>query len=149
MTQEVEGFPYATVAAFRTALKDRFAEIAKSGPGYTVNELQPQFAYDRALARSRSPSSPRPLSKRSLGPAMNPSRDIAMYRTVEDVISLLDSKQASAGRRALPSPRMADSQFDSDDARKNFGKDCRIGVTSFVERVRGSRSAATDEGKLR
>lgn len=51
MTQEVEGFPYATGAAFRTALKDRFAEIAKSGTGYTVNELQRQFAYDRALAR--------------------------------------------------------------------------------------------------
>lgn len=48
---EEAGFPYATAAAFRTALKDRFAEIARSGSGYTVDELQRQFAYDRALAR--------------------------------------------------------------------------------------------------
>jgi len=41
----VEDFPYATAAAFRTALKDRFAQINKSGSGYTLDELQRQFAY--------------------------------------------------------------------------------------------------------
>jgi len=45
------GFPYATAAAFRTALKDRFAAIAKVDDRYTVDELQRQFAYDRVLAR--------------------------------------------------------------------------------------------------
>lgn len=44
-------FPYATAEAFRTALKDRFAAIAKAGAGYRVDELQRQFAYDRVLAR--------------------------------------------------------------------------------------------------
>lgn len=46
-----ETFPYSTAAAFRTALKDRFAEISRSRSDYTVDELQRQFAYDRALAR--------------------------------------------------------------------------------------------------
>jgi hypothetical protein len=43
--------PYATAAAFRTALKDRFTAIAKDDRRYTVDELQRQFAYDRVLAR--------------------------------------------------------------------------------------------------
>jgi hypothetical protein len=43
--------PYATAAAFRTALKDRFTAIAKADRRYTVDELQRQFAYDRVLAR--------------------------------------------------------------------------------------------------
>jgi hypothetical protein len=44
-------FPYATAAAFRNALKDLFSEIAKSDSGFSIGELQRQFAYDRALAR--------------------------------------------------------------------------------------------------
>jgi len=44
-------FPYATAAAFRTALRDRFAVIAKTETRYSLDELQRQFAYDRALAR--------------------------------------------------------------------------------------------------
>jgi len=44
-------FPYASAAAFRTALRDRFAVIAKSETRYSLDELQRQFAYDRALAR--------------------------------------------------------------------------------------------------
>jgi Nucleotidyl transferase AbiEii toxin, Type IV TA system len=44
-------FPYASAAAFRTALRDRFAAIAKTETRYSLDELQRQFAYDRALAR--------------------------------------------------------------------------------------------------
>lgn len=44
-------FPYGSAAAFRAALKDRFAAIAKADDRYTVDELQRQFAYGRALAR--------------------------------------------------------------------------------------------------
>jgi len=44
-------FPYASAAAFRTVLRDRFAVIAKSETRYSLDELQRQFAYDRALAR--------------------------------------------------------------------------------------------------
>lgn len=47
----MEAFPYATSASFRAALRDRFAQISKGGAGYTLDELQRQFAYDRALAR--------------------------------------------------------------------------------------------------
>jgi hypothetical protein len=44
-------FPYSSAAAFRTALRDRFAAIAKAETRYSLDELQRQFAYDRALAR--------------------------------------------------------------------------------------------------
>jgi len=44
-------FPYASATAFRTALRDRFAAIAKAETRYSLDELQRQFAYDRALAR--------------------------------------------------------------------------------------------------
>ena len=43
--------PYATAAAFRTALKVRFTEIAKHDSRFSVAELQRQFAYDRILSR--------------------------------------------------------------------------------------------------
>ena len=48
---EPDVFPYASAAAFRTALRDRFAGIAKSETRYSLDELQRQFAYDRSLAR--------------------------------------------------------------------------------------------------
>jgi hypothetical protein len=44
-------FPYASAAAFRTALRDRFTAIAKAETPYSLDELQRQFAYDRVLAR--------------------------------------------------------------------------------------------------
>ncbi|BCB79129.1 hypothetical protein GCM10022251_19530 [Phytohabitans flavus] len=44
-------FRYDTPSAFRTALKDRFAQIARTDRRYSVGELQRQFSYDRALAR--------------------------------------------------------------------------------------------------
>lgn len=49
MTQT--SFPYASAAAFRAALKGRFASIAAARSSYTIDELHRQFAYDRALAR--------------------------------------------------------------------------------------------------
>lgn len=42
---------YETPSAFRRALKDRFGQIARTDRRYTLDELQRQFAYDRALAR--------------------------------------------------------------------------------------------------
>jgi hypothetical protein len=44
-------FPYTTATAFRTALKERFGQIARTDRRYRLHELQRQFAYDRALAR--------------------------------------------------------------------------------------------------
>ena len=44
-------FPYGSAAAFCTALRDRFAAIAKADTRYSLDELQRQFAHDRALAR--------------------------------------------------------------------------------------------------
>jgi hypothetical protein len=44
-------FRYTTPTAFRTALKERFRQIARTDPRYRLDELQRQFAYDRALAR--------------------------------------------------------------------------------------------------
>jgi hypothetical protein len=44
-------FRYETPSAFRKALKDRFGQIARTDRRYTLDELQHQFAYDRALAR--------------------------------------------------------------------------------------------------
>lgn len=43
-------FRYATPTAFRTALKERFGQIARTDRRYRLDELQRQFAYDRALA---------------------------------------------------------------------------------------------------
>ncbi len=43
--------PYATAAAFRSALKAKFTEIAVNDPRFSVAELQRQFAYDRILSR--------------------------------------------------------------------------------------------------
>lgn len=40
-----------SAAAFRTALRDRFVTIARAETRYSLDELQRQFAYDRALAR--------------------------------------------------------------------------------------------------
>jgi hypothetical protein len=44
-------FRYETPSAFRTALKDRFEQIARADRRYLLRELQRQFAYDRALAK--------------------------------------------------------------------------------------------------
>jgi hypothetical protein len=44
-------FRCTTPAAFRTALKELFGRIARNGRRYRLDELQRQFAYDRALAR--------------------------------------------------------------------------------------------------
>ena len=49
MTQPT--FRYTTPTAFRTALKERFGHIARTDRRYRLDELQRQFAYDRALAR--------------------------------------------------------------------------------------------------
>lgn len=49
-------FRYQTPSSFRSALKDRFGQITKSDRRYSLNELQRQFGYDRALARLFSSS---------------------------------------------------------------------------------------------
>jgi len=50
-TGSADAFPYATAEAFCTALKARFTAIARTDPGYRLDELHRQFAYDRVLAR--------------------------------------------------------------------------------------------------
>ena len=42
-------FPYGSAAAFRTALRDRFAAIAKADTRYSLDELQRQFARVRQV----------------------------------------------------------------------------------------------------
>lgn len=42
--------PYETARDFRNAIKDRLRQIARE-TGFSIDELQRQFAYDRALAR--------------------------------------------------------------------------------------------------
>jgi hypothetical protein len=44
-------FRYETPSAFRNTLKDRFGQIARANRRYSLDELQRQFGYDRALAR--------------------------------------------------------------------------------------------------
>jgi hypothetical protein len=44
-------FRYTSPTAFRTALRERFGQIARTDRRYRLDELQRQFAYDRALAR--------------------------------------------------------------------------------------------------
>lgn len=44
-------FRYGTPSAFRQALKDLCGQIAREDQRYSLDELQRQFAYDRALAR--------------------------------------------------------------------------------------------------
>ena len=51
MRAEPGGVPYATAAAFRSALRDRLAVIAGLQGSHRLDELQRQFAYDRLLAR--------------------------------------------------------------------------------------------------
>jgi Nucleotidyl transferase AbiEii toxin, Type IV TA system len=52
MTPEPAGFfPYVSAAAFRSALRDRLAALAKQQGTHGLGELQRQFAYDRLLAR--------------------------------------------------------------------------------------------------
>jgi hypothetical protein len=42
---------YATAAAMRAGLRDRFAAMVSAGTGHRLDQLQRQFAYDRLLAR--------------------------------------------------------------------------------------------------
>lgn len=44
-------FPYASPTDFRTALRAKMKALADRDGQYTLDELQRQFAYDRALAR--------------------------------------------------------------------------------------------------
>jgi nucleotidyltransferase AbiEii toxin of type IV toxin-antitoxin system len=48
---EMSAFPYKTASAFRTALKAKLAAVANADKTFSVDELQRQFAFDRALAR--------------------------------------------------------------------------------------------------
>jgi hypothetical protein len=51
MTPDKDGLPYRSAAAFRAALRDRLAALARAG-GHGLDELQRQVAYDRLLARA-------------------------------------------------------------------------------------------------
>lgn len=44
-------FRYETPSALSNTLKDRFGQIARANRRYSLDELQRQFGYDRALAR--------------------------------------------------------------------------------------------------
>lgn len=42
--------PYESARDFRNAIKDKLRQTARDA-GFSIDELQRQFAYDRALAR--------------------------------------------------------------------------------------------------
>lgn len=131
---ERDAFPYATAAAFRTALKDRFAQISKSGSGYTLDELQRQFAYDRALARIFTSSDAHHWVLKGAGALLarldhaRHSKDIDVYFTEQDA-------EAASAVEALQ------SALDRD-----IGDFFRFAVTRIVllqEDAKGSRVHVT------
>lgn len=102
-------FPYGSVAAFGTALRDRFAAIAKADIRYSLDELQRQFAYDRALARLFTATDGDSWVLKGAGALLarleqaRHSKDIDVYFAEQ---SAAVSDAISALRRALsPDPR--------------------------------------------
>lgn len=128
MTQP--GLPYATAAAFRAAVKDRFTAFAADRSHHSLDELHRQFAYDRALARIfSSPDADRWVLKGAgallarLTQARH-SKDIDVYFTEQHA----DASEAVAALRDALGRDLGD-YFGFDVAR----------VTPLQEEAKGSR----------
>lgn len=131
---ERELLPYATAAAFRSALKDRFALISKSDSGYTLDELHRQFAYDRALARIfTSPDADQWVLK---GAAALLAR-LAHARHSKDIDIYFEKEDAKAAN-AVEALRSALQQDIGDFFRFSFTR-----VVPLQEEAHGSRVHVT------
>jgi hypothetical protein len=136
-------FRYTTPGAFRTALKERFGHLARTDQSYRLDELQRQFAYDRALARLfTSPEADHWVLKGAgallarLTTARH-SKDLDVFLSVNDV----DAERAvTALRTALrlnlgdhftfDITRVAPLQEEAKGARVHVN--ARLGPTSFA-----------------
>ncbi|WP_213457312.1 nucleotidyl transferase AbiEii/AbiGii toxin family protein [Rhizomonospora bruguierae] len=136
-------FRYETPSAFRTALKERFGQIARVDRRYRLDELQRQFAYDRALARLfRSDDADRWVLKGAgallarLATARH-SKDVDVFfnATDADVNDAVDALRAAlridlGDHFAFDVTRVAPLQEEAKGARVHVNT--RLGPTSFA-----------------
>ncbi|MEU2612256.1 nucleotidyl transferase AbiEii/AbiGii toxin family protein [Micromonospora sp. NPDC007271] len=136
-------FRYETPSAFRTALKERFGQIARIDRRYRLDELQRQFAYDRALARLfRSDDADRWVLKGAgallarLTTARH-SKDVDVFfnATDADVNDAVDALRAAlridlGDHFAFDVTRVAPLQEEARGARVHVN--ARLGPTSFA-----------------
>jgi hypothetical protein len=136
-------FRYETPSAFRTALKERFGQIARVDRRYRLDELQRQFAYDRALARLfRSDDADRWVLKGAgallarLATARH-SKDVDVFfnATDADVNDAVDALRAAlwidlGDHFAFDVTRVAPLQEEAKGARVHVN--ARLGPTSFA-----------------
>ncbi|MCW3841684.1 nucleotidyl transferase AbiEii/AbiGii toxin family protein [Micromonospora yasonensis] len=136
-------FRYETPSAFRTALKERFGQIARVDRRYRLDELQRQFAYDRALARLfRSDGADRWVLKGAgallarLATARH-SKDVDVFfnATDADVNDAVDALRAAlridlGDHFAFDVTRVAPLQEEAKGARVHVN--ARLGPTSFA-----------------
>ena len=136
-------FRYTTPTAFRTALKERFGHIARTDRRYRLDELQRQFAYDRALARLfSSPEADHWVLKGAgallarLSTARH-SKDLDVFLSVADadaedaVNALRTALQLNLGDHfTFDITRVAPLQEEAKGARVHVN--ARLGPTSFA-----------------
>ncbi|MCW3841687.1 nucleotidyl transferase AbiEii/AbiGii toxin family protein [Micromonospora yasonensis] len=136
-------FRHETPSAFRTALKERFGQIARADRRYRLDELQRQFAYDRALARLfRSDDADRWVLKGAgallarLATARH-SKDVDVFfnATDADVDDAVDALRAAlridlGDHFAFDVMRVAPLQEEAKGARVYVN--ARLGPTSFA-----------------
>jgi nucleotidyltransferase AbiEii toxin of type IV toxin-antitoxin system len=136
-------FPYETPSAFRTALKNRFEQIARADRRYSLNELQRQFAYDRALAKLFSSMDADRWVLKGAGALLarlttaRHSKDIDMFfnATDADVDDAVDALKAAlridlGDHFAFEITRVAPLQEQAKGARVHVNT--RLGPTSFA-----------------
>lgn len=136
-------FRYTTPTAFRTALKERFGQIARTDRRYRLDELQRQFAYDRALARLFSSPEADHWVLKGAGAllarltAARHSKDLDVFLSVNDadaedaVNALRTAFQLNLGDHfTFDITRVAPLQEEARGARVHVN--ARLGPTSFA-----------------
>lgn len=136
-------FRYTTPTAFRTALKERFGQIARTDRRYRLDELQRQFAYDRALARLFSSPEADHWVLKGAGALLarlttaRHSKDLDVFLSVNDadaeraVNALRTALQLNLGDHfAFDITRVAPLQEEAKGARVHVN--ARLGPTSFA-----------------
>ena len=136
-------FRYTTPTAFRTALKERFGQIARTDRRYRLDELQRQFAYDRALARLFSSPEADHWVLKGAGAllarltAARHSKDLDVFLSVDDadagdaVNALRAALQLNLGDHfTFDITRVAPLQEEAKGARVHVS--ARLGPTSFA-----------------
>jgi hypothetical protein len=136
-------FRYVTPTAFRTALKERFGQIARTERRYRLDELQRQFAYDRALARLFSSQEADQWVLKGAGALLarlttarhSKDVDVLFNATDADVDDALNALQAALQRDlgdhfAFDVTRIAPLQEEAKGARVHVN--ARLGPTMFA-----------------